>query len=112
MGWMSLPTKPPKPKPLTKKQQGAWDANVQAVQDAKAAIVAAKHEWTEALKERSRRLAPLLMKQRRGVPLTSEERALVADQDQLVRTLGAEARARRDDLETARQRFKDAEGCT
>lgn len=90
----------------------AWDANFRAVQDAKVAIVAVKLAWTEALKERSRLLAPLLMKQRRGVALTDEERALVVEQDEIVRSLGNEARARRDDLETARQRFKDAEGCT
>lgn len=89
----------------------AWDLNVQAVQDAKASIVAAKAEWAAALKERSRLLAPLLLKQRQRIPFTPAERQLIAEQDALVRRLGDEARAKRGDLEAARVRFKNAEGC-
>ncbi len=91
-------------------KQDPWEANFQAVQDAKAAIVAAKHTWTEALKERSRLLKPLLVKQRFG-ELDDADRALIAEQDDKVRALGEAARATRADLEVARQRFKDAEGC-
>lgn len=96
---------------MSSRTERAWDANVQAVIDAKAAIREAKVEWTEGLKARSMALMPLLLKQRRGIDLTAAEVALVAEHDARVKKLGRQARERRDDLEAARRRFKNAEGC-
>lgn len=90
---------------LSTPSEDQWDLNFRAVQDAKAAIVAAKLEWTEALKERSRLLRPLVRKSHH----TPEDEALIHEQDAIVRSLGEAARARVADLEVARERFK--KGC-
>jgi hypothetical protein len=95
---------------LTDAQQAAWDANVQAVIDAKQAIVDAKHVWRKGLTIRSTILKPLLNKQRRRQPFTPEDEALIAEQDDIVRGLGTMARERVRDLEVARARFKAATG--
>ncbi len=95
---------------MSSASEQAWDANFQAVQDAKAAIVAARVEWSDALKQRSRVLAPLVRKQNLGI-LDRSDRNLIAQQDAIVRAAGKKARGLRDDLKAARQRFKNAEGC-